>query len=352
MRIYQTMLSTLTLTTLVFSGCRNVSNASDIAASEPLTATAAPAAVVPAGPAVCIFGESLEDLTTAEDFRRIERGNTKRKAPSGDKKARTYAVTDYRRVSTGDRYTLFIADGDETHGPSGWIESSSAQVVAEVIEGALKSCTLVAPKSTLANDDCLFGDDLANLLDTGIFSVKTEPDTTKPSPVARAKGTQTLFVRDLKHAPSNAGFKLFAVKDSSELNGLSTGWIENLQGSVVAQFGVGEIYGCKVSRSGLPKVSNDEGSCGFGADIQDLDESSEFVAVAKTEVERTSRIAGDDTAVHKFVKRTLKHEESGQLFNVFEQETGEDAAAAGWIEGEKGDIVAEITDAGFRHCRF
>jgi hypothetical protein len=245
---------------IILAGCRSAETVSSSQSAEAPLADTAPAPQPALAPPTCIFGDELADVTAGPDFKRVERGNVKRAARVGDLGAREFAVTELRRVNAGDRvdgtrFTLFLADGDENRGAFGWIEQEG-KIVAEIRDGDVASCLVTEAKAAQVAEDCLFGDDLAGILGLGEFSVKTEADAERASPLPADKGgKRQVFVRTLAHVKTQKTFKLFAVKDDDHLTTEATGWIEDAGGAAVALFGIGEVYQCAVAQDGQPRVA-------------------------------------------------------------------------------------------------
>lgn len=306
-------------------------------------------------PGPCLFGETLEDLEVSPDFRTVVKGEERRKPRVGDETVRSYSIIELRRTGTGERYSLYTADSDEA--ASGWIEDQAGKIVGEIREGQIVACTLAEPiQAQVTDESCLFGTELASLLGLGQFTVKPEADGRRESPLpADGRANRNVHVRSLTHGKTAARFTLYALKENGRFASDATGWIETPEGVVVAQFGVGEIYRCDVGPNGTPRRTTAGKECGFGTDLQDLISADEFSLGEPSDVTslpKGTAVGGDSSAQRRFAKRTVKHVASEQTFSMFLTSVDVYDEAAGWIENSQGEVVAEVTDTGFRNCKF
>jgi hypothetical protein len=342
--------------------CRTAPEAGSKALETPPAAAAAGAPT--SSNSGCLFGADLEELESSPDFVNVaaERGVTvpSRRAKD-DRKPRLFSAMDYRNIKTGRLFTVYslYQEGDESfEGPTmiGWIEAAATgDVVAEIEDLAFTDCKVSSGTVASRPAACLFGFELSDLEETRSFSIKKLPSVTRVSRHDPNEKRPRLFsAREVTHLQHGQTYRVYNTAATDKEGQL--GWIENQSGQVMALIGDGEIYKCAVNGSGVQvRALADDGRCGFGEDLHDLEVSDAFKLAKRGDVVRRSRITGDDERQKSFSESEATHLQSGKTFLVFNTFKDEDDGGntIGWVEAvPSGEIVAEIEDSGFYNCRF
>jgi hypothetical protein len=204
----------------------------------------------------CLFGFEVQSIlqstrfTTLEDrevFRVTRISNEAKKR----QKYRFLKISD-TKLKSGD-YAVYLRSSDiqGSKNFNGWIETAGdGKILALVGESEIYECVIDSQGLTLGSiqespDACIFGKDFLDLEVSPDFSLSNQGSEISMLPKIRRSSKAKLYKRRiLGHKPSGKSYVVFHTYRDEDDDGKTQGWIEAIDGRIVAEIFETAIRNC------------------------------------------------------------------------------------------------------------